>query len=211
VPEIVQAGPGEFTDKVGLVMGESKKIEGVVNIAPAIQEVDFMSWLNTISELAERYRGNAAQGGAKTHEDFQRVAQSAPQDVLSNGIAHMFRSDETPAFPDMISSIFRQSNQTQKAGLLSELLSSLAPEVLGGLPGLGGLAGKPGGAGSDPKVLANQLSPEQVQQIAAHAQVHDPSIIDRVSRFYSEHPEVLKAVGGLALGVAMRHMMRRAA
>ena len=170
-----------------------------------------MSWLNKIGELAERYGANAAQGGGNTHEDFQRVAQSAPQDVVSNGIAHMFRSDETPAFADMVSSLFGQSNQTQRTGLLSELLSSLGPEVLAGLPGLGGLAGQPGGAGSDPKLLANQLSPEQVQQIAAHAQVHDPSIIDRVSRFYSEHPEVLKAVGAMALGVAMKHIMKRAA
>jgi hypothetical protein len=169
-----------------------------------------MSWLNKIGELAERYRGKAAQGGGNTHEDFQRVAQSAPQDVVSNGIAHMFRSDETPAFPDMVSTLFGQSNQTQKAGLLSELLSALAPGVLAGLPGLGGLAGKTG-EGSSPEVLANQLSPEQVQQIAAHAHVHDPSIIDRVSRFYSKHPEVLKAVGGLALGIAMKHMMKRAA
>jgi len=170
-----------------------------------------MSWLNKIGELAERYGANAAQSGGNTHEDFQRVAQSAPQDVVSNGIAHMFRSDETPAFPDMISSLFGQSNQTQRTGLLSELLSSLGPGVLAGLPGLGGLAGKTGGAGTDPQVLANQLSPEQVQQIAAHAQVHDPSIIDRVSRFYSEHPEVLKAVGGMALGVALKHIMKRAA
>ena len=170
-----------------------------------------MSWLNTIGELAERYGVNAAQGSGNTHDDFQRVVQSAPQDVVSNGIAHMFRSDETPAFPDMVASLFGQSNQNQKAGLLSQLLSSVAPAALAGLPGLSGLAGKPGGAGSDPAVLANQLSPEQVQQIAAHAEGHDPSIIDRVSGFYSEHPEVMKAVGGMALGVAMRHMFRRAA
>jgi hypothetical protein len=168
------------------------------------QEVGFMSWLNTINELAERYGANANQSSANTHEDFKRVVQSAPQDVVSNGIAHMFRSDETPAFPDMVSSLFGQSNQTQRAGLLSQLLSSVAPRALAGLPGLGG-------AGSDPEVLANQLSPGQVQQIAAHAEGQDPSIIDRVSGFYSQHPEVMKAVGGMALGVALRHMMRRAA
>jgi hypothetical protein len=171
----------------------------------------FMSWLNKIGELAQRYGANADQGSGNTHEDFQRVVQAAPQDVVSNGIAHMFRSDETPPFPDMVSGLFGQSNQTQKAGLLSELLSSVAPGALAGLPGLGGLAGKPAGAAADPEVLANQLSPEQVQKIAAHAQGHDPSIIDRVSAFYSAHPEVLRAVGGMALGVAMRHIMRRAA
>src|SRR5215475_13831275 len=136
-----------------------------------------MSWLNKIGELAERYSGKAAQGGENTHEDFQRVAQSAPQDVVSNGIAHMFRSDETPAFPDMVSTLFGQSNQTQKTGLLSELLSALAPGVLAGLPGLGGLEGKTG-AGSNPEVLANQLSPEQVQHSAAHAYAHGPTTSD---------------------------------
>ena len=170
-----------------------------------------MSWLNMIGELAERYGTNAVQGSGNTHEDFQRVAQSAPQDVVSNGIAHMFRSDETPAFPDMVSSLFGQSNQTQKAGLLSQLLGSVSPEALAAVPGLRDLAGMPGGVENAPEVLANQLSPEQVQQIAAHAQGQDPSIIDRVSGFYSRHPEVMKAVGGMALGVALRHMMRRAA
>ena len=163
-----------------------------------------MGWLNTIGELAERYGVNAAQASGNTHDDFQRVVQSAPQDVVSNGIAHMFRSDETPAFPDMVASLFGQSNQTQKAGLLGQLLSSVTPQALAGLPGLGG-------EGSDPVVLANQLSPEQVQQIAAHAQGHDPTIIERVSGFYSNHPEVMKAVGGMALGVALRHIIRRAA
>jgi hypothetical protein len=170
-----------------------------------------MGWLNMIGDLAERYGGNATQSGANTHEDFQRVAQSAPPDVVSNGIAHMFRSDQTPAFPDMVSSLFGESNQTQRAGLLSELLSSIAPGALANLPGLGGLSGQLGGAGSDPHALANQLSPAQVQQTAEHAQGHDPSIVDKVSRFYSEHPQVLKAVGGFALGVAMKHMFRRAA
>jgi hypothetical protein len=163
-----------------------------------------MGWLNMIGELAERYGANAIQGSANTHEDFQRVAQSAPPDVVSNGIAHMFRSDQTPAFPDMVSSLFGQSNPTQRAGLLSELLSSIAPGALANLPGLAG-------GGTDPHVLANQLSPEQVQQIAEHAQGHDPSIIDRVSEFYSKHPQVLRAVGGFALGVAMKHMFRQAA
>src|SRR5690349_21294867 len=129
-----------------------------------------MSWLNMIGELAERYGTNAVQGSGNTHEDFQRVAQSAPQDVVTNGIAHMFRSDETPAFPDMVSSLFGQSNPTQKTGLLSELLASVSPGALAAVPGLRDLAGMPGGVENAPEVLANQLSPTQVQQLAAHAQ-----------------------------------------
>jgi hypothetical protein len=170
-----------------------------------------MNWLNTIGELAERYSATANQGTANTHEDFQQVVQSAPQDVVTNGIAHMFRSAQTPAFPEMVSNLFSQSNQSQKAGLLNELLSSVAPGALASLPALGGLSGLLGGTGTNAETLAAQLSPAQVQQIAAHAHGQDPSIIDRVSGFYSQHPGVMKAVGGMALGIALKHMTRQAA
>ena len=56
---------------------------------------------------------------------------------------------------------------------------------------------------------ANEVSAEQVQQIAAHAEKQDLSVIDRVSSFYAQHPEVVKAVGGLALGIALQHMVKR--
>ena len=171
-----------------------------------------MTWLNVIGKLAGRYSGNANQPGTEnTHEDFQQVVQAAPQDVVANGIAHMFRSDQTPAFPDMVSNLFGQSNPNQRAGLLNELLSSVEPGALATLPGLGNLAGLFGGSGKNTGMLASQLSPEQVQQIATHAQSQDPSVIDRVSGFYSQHPGLMKAVGGMALSIAMRHMMKRAA
>ena len=36
----------------------------------------------------------------------------------------------------------------------------------------------------------------------------NPSIVDQVSSFYSQHPQVVKALGGLALTIALQHMMR---
>jgi hypothetical protein len=33
--------------------------------------------------------------------------------------------------------------------------------------------------------------------------------VDQVSNFFAEHPQVMKAVGGLALTIALQHMMRR--
>ena len=56
---------------------------------------------------------------------------------------------------------------------------------------------------------ANQVSPDQVQVIASHAEKQNPSVVDQVSSFYSQHPQVVKALGGLALTIALQHMMRR--
>ena len=101
-----------------------------------------MTWLNVLGELAERYAGNENQTNTEnTHEDFQQFVQAAPRDVVANGIAQMFRSDQTPAFPDMVSNLFGQSNPNQRAGLLNELLSSVEPGALATLPGLDNLAG----------------------------------------------------------------------
>jgi hypothetical protein len=170
-----------------------------------------MSWLNAIGDLAERYAAKSNQGSSEsTHEDFQQVVQAAPRDVVRHGIANMFRSDQTPPFPEMVSNLFSQSNQNQKTGLLNQLLS-VEPDALSRIPGLGSSAGLSGPTGNNTQMLASQLSPEQVQQIATHVQNQDPSIVDRVSEFYTQHPGLMKAVGSLALSIAMKHMMRRAA
>jgi len=119
----------------------------------------------------------------------------------------MFRSDQTPSFPDMISNLFNQSDPNQRAGLLTHLLGSVAPGALAGTPGLSSLGALAGGQLTPQQ--ANQISTEQVQQIAVHAEKQDPSVIDKVSSFYAQHPGVMKAVGGLALTIALRHMKRR--
>jgi hypothetical protein len=71
---------------------------------------------------------------------------------------------------------------------------------------LGGLLG---GRSEVTPQQANQISPAQVQEIASHAEKQNPSVVDQVSSFYSQHPQVVKALGGLALTIALQHMMRR--
>ena len=171
-----------------------------------------MSWLNSVNDILQRY--SAQMGGTTTppstedaHEDFQEVASAAPPDVLANGISQMFRSDQTPAFSEMVSNLFSQSDPNQRAGLLSNLLGSISPGALAGIPGLAGLAGSMGGGPVSPQ-QANQISPEQVQQLAAHAEKQDPGIVDRVSGFYAKHPGLMKAVGGMALTIALKHINR---
>src|SRR5580765_6862859 len=98
-----------------------------------------MDWMNAISDIARRYSGQGAgtaSAPADPHSDFVRVAENAPTDAVASGIAQAFRSDQTPPFPQMLASLFEQSDPTQRAGLLNRLLGSISPETLRSVPGL---------------------------------------------------------------------------
>lgn len=171
-----------------------------------------MDWMNALQDIFQRYSGQpggAAVAPADAHNDFSEVARKAPQDVVAGGISQMFRSDQTPSFAEMVTNLFGQSNPNQRAGLLNQLLGAIGGTgALRTMPGLSGLSGLFRGGTVTPE-QANEVSPDEVQQIAAHAERQDSSVIDKVSSFYSQHPDVMKAVGGLALSVALQHMLRR--
>jgi hypothetical protein len=139
-------------------------------------------------------------------DQFRSAAQHAPQEVVADGLSHAFRSDQTPAFPEMVSNLFSRSDPNQRAGLLNRLLGAIGPGALAGLPG--GLAGLLGSGEVRPE-QASQISPKDVQEIAAQAETHNPSVVDQVSSFYSQHPQVVQALGGLALTIALQHIMKR--
>jgi hypothetical protein len=166
-----------------------------------------MDWMNALDDLVQRYSGQGdgtAPATEDPHQDFQRVSRTAPQKVVASGISQAFRSEQTPPFPQMVASLFTHSDPNQRAGLLNRLLASVPPGVLSGTPGLGSLSSLMGKSA----VMPEQVSPEQVQQIAAHAERQNPSVVDEVSSYYAQHPEVMKAIGGLALRIALRHMLR---
>jgi hypothetical protein len=64
------------------------------------------------------------------------------------------------------------------------------------------------GGGTVTPEQASQVSPEQVQQLATHAERQNPSVVDEISGFFSQHPELMKAVGGLAVTIALQHMLK---
>jgi len=170
-----------------------------------------MDWMNAVENIFQRYSGQSGGTAAapeNPHEDFQQVSQAAPKEVVAGGLSQAFRSDQTPPFPQMLANLFTHSDANQRAGLLNRLLESAGPGILTALPGLGGLSSLLGQGRVTPE-QANQISPNQVQQIAEHAQQQNPSIVDQVSGFYAQHPDVVKAVGGLALTIALQHMLKR--
>lgn len=143
-------------------------------------------------------------GDANPEQHFDQVAQAVPSSSLASGLAAAFRSNETPPFSQMASQLFSKGNGTQQASVLNTLLSSVGPGMLASLGG-GGLASllQSGQKSVTPEQAAN-IDPSEVQKLAEHAEQHNPSIIDRVSEVYAQHPALIKGLGAAALGIAMK-------
>ncbi len=135
------------------------------------------------------------------------LSQAAPQS-LAGALSAAFRSDQTPAFPSMLSNLFSNSDGQQRAGLLNQLLGAAGPSLLGSAVG-GPLANLLKGGSTVTAEQAAQISPEAVQNLAEHAQKANPSVIDQVSGFYSQHPRVVQALGAGAMAMIMSHMNRK--
>lgn len=143
-----------------------------------------------------------------THQDFDEVARQVPADALGAGLADAFRSDRTPDFGQMVSSLFSGSNPQQRSGLLQQLAGALGPTLLANVAGglLGRLGGSAAARGTAP---VENISPDQVREIATAAEKQDPSVMDRIGAYYAQHPDVVKVLGGTALAVALGHIAGR--
>lgn len=171
-----------------------------------------MGWEEAFGNILNKYTGAGGGTGAAPDDptdDYDNISRAAPRESLASSISEAFKSDRTPAFPDMISKLFSNSDSTQRAGLLNRILGAAGPGIMGSLPGLGGLSGLLSGAGQVSPEQASRIQPEQVREIAAQAEKNDPSVVDQVSDFFSQHPGVLKALGGVALGVVLQQMAKR--
>jgi hypothetical protein len=172
-----------------------------------------MGLLDELNNVLQQYANNPGSGQvpAKVEQHFDQVAQASPKNVMAEGLASAFRSNNTPDFGQMLGSLFNQSNGEQKAGILNQLLASAGPGLLAQLAGGGGgLSSMLSGGGSQiTTTQAQQVSPEVVQQLAARAEKSDPSIIDKASSFYAEHPTLVKTLGGAVLTVAMAKMAEK--
>jgi len=74
--------------------------------------------------------------------------------------------------------------------------------------GLGSLAGLLGGGKTVTPAQAEQIPPEAVQQLAEHAEKQNPSIVDRASEFYAQHPTLVQALGVGSLTMIMSHLFQ---
>jgi len=173
-----------------------------------------------IGRILEQYGGaNPNQPPNDVEQHFDQVAQSSPHDHLADGLSEAFRSNQTPPFPNMVGQLFGQADNHQRAGMMNQLLGALGPAVIGSFLNRGG-----GGGGMLGGLLSGvmgqqqmrlrpedveQMSPDEFQELAAHAERENPGVIDQMSRFYAQNPTMVKALGGAALAIALGKMSQR--
>ncbi len=163
-----------------------------------------MSWMRELGGLLEQYTGaTAANAPASAVDDFDRATQVAPREELADGLAESFRSPQTPPFPQMLAELFGHTGATQRAGILNTLLATAGPALLSGALARYGL-----GTRVTPEQAAH-LPPEAVAEAAAVAEQHDPTIVERISSVYAEHPELIKHLGAAALTVALARIVQK--
>ena len=167
----------------------------------------------TLMDMLKQYVGGSGPTSeAEVNEHFDQAAQSVPQSAMADALSHAFHSDQTPAFGQIVGSLFSKSNNEQKAGMLNHLLSSVGPSALGSTGGGGVLSSLlAGGTKLLTPEQAKTISPETVQQLASHAERTDPSIVDKASSFYSQHPALVKTLGAGVLSIAMAKLAERQA
>ena len=170
-----------------------------------------------LGSLLSQFTGGGTTANATDH--FDKVAQSAPPGLISRGLSAMFHSDQTPPFGQMVGQLFGQANPDQRAGMLNQILAGMGPGVLSSLvngaqgSALGAILGSLTRGGSVPAPItpdqASNVTPEQVQVIASHAEQHNPGIVDEMSGFYAQHTGLIKMLGGAALSIALAKMAER--
>lgn len=169
-----------------------------------------MGLLNQLTSVLGRSSGNQSEAGLQSA--FDQVTQGADRQSLANGLGQAFRSQETPPFAQLVSHLFSNSNPEQKRGLLTTILSSLGPGALAGLGsksgGLSSLISAFQGGGLTPN-HAEQVSPQDVHELASHAESQNPSVVDEVSQFYSQHSGLVKTLGPSVLRTIMGKMTGR--
>src|SRR5215469_9765111 len=168
-----------------------------------------MPLLDQLSNVLKHYTGGSKQSPANVDEHFDQVAQAAPQGTIAEGLSDVFRSNQPPAFGSLVGNLFSQSNGEQKAGMLNHLLGSLGPGALSQIAGGGALASLLGGARQISPQQAQNVPPDLVEQMASHAEKADPSIVDRASSFYAQHPTLVKGLGGVAMSMVLARVAQR--
>jgi len=144
-----------------------------------------MAWMDVLS----RYRNSPGGMPPSVVDDFDAVARDVPRHDLSDGLEEASRSEETPPLEQMVRRLFEYSDPDQRAGLLNRIREAQGQQPL-------------------TPDEARDVPPEEVESIAAQARTNPP-LLQRISRFYADHPQLVQMLGQAALGVVMNRMAMR--
>ena len=162
-----------------------------------------MSLLDQLGGAFQQYmNGGSPANQEDALQHYEQAANQAPPSVLSGALGQIFRSPQTGTFGQNIASMFERSDPNQRAGILNTLLNSGAGGALASMLGLG-----PGTAQISAQ-QAQQIHPAAVEEAANHAQTQNPSVVDRASEFYAQHPTLVQALGTGAAIMAVQHILQ---
>lgn len=173
-----------------------------------------MDWLDKLSDVMDKYgSGDSSRVPSSVDADFDRFSQMAPSSTVSEGLAEAFRSRQTPPFASMLSQLFDRSSSNHKSNVLNTLVATLGPALVSQILARHGATRaanelQNGRTTISPDV-AEQIPANSIEDVAAEAERKDPSIVDRISKFYADQPAIVKTLGGLALTVAMAKIAQR--
>lgn len=85
--------------------------------------------MSILDILAQAVAANAPD------QHFDEVVANAPANELGKGVAEAFRSDQTPDMGQMVGQLFGNSNGSQQAGMLNQVLASLGPAAIAAIAG----------------------------------------------------------------------------
>jgi hypothetical protein len=166
-----------------------------------------MSFLSGIGDLLKQYTGGNS-GGANVEQHFDQLAQAVPTSSIASGLAEAFRSGQAGSFAQAAGQLFANGNGQQQASILTGLMSTLGPSLLsqfaGNNPNSPLAALLNAGQGTISPQQAAAVPAADVAALAQHAHNADPSIIDRVSQIYAEHPALIKSLGAAAMTIAVK-------
>lgn len=163
-------------------------------------------------DILHRYTdGKKPMPPPEIEDDFGEVAHEAGQDAIQDGIAEAFRADETPTFEEMVAVLFENSAPEVRAGLLDSLLAGLPPSghFVRDKGVLSDIWRKYHAGARVAAQRAAEVDPADVEQVARQAREQNPGVLERVSRFYARHPEVVRNLGSVAMTVVLGRIARR--
>ena len=172
-----------------------------------------MSLLDSLGGLLQQCAAGATPAG-DVSAHYGQISQAVPPSSIAAGLAAALGSAGSSGFGQMASQIFSNSGGTQQAGMLgNELLASAGPaltQFLGSNSGSTLTSILSGGQTQVTPQQAASVPAEEVQVLAQQVHNAAPSIVDKVSQIYAEHPQVVQTLGAAAMALALRQDRRKA-
>lgn len=161
--------------------------------------------MNRIAERGDLPQATDQRYEVELRNSYRKTTDTAPRPLMAEALAAAFRSSVS-GFPLLFAGLFEYCNREQRARLLTILIPALstASKVELARAGLSNVTDV-----RDPSPeCAGDISFESIRVIAAEAARSDPSVIDRVSVFYSRVPNITKYLPTPTIAAVLAYVIR---